>query len=95
MRALLRIPVTDAHGMKVLSRAQTAEAAAACTMTGALYDVELVLRASRAGVRVAELPADVSEVRPPRTPVWQRSIESATGLVRLRVLLWQERLARR
>lgn len=61
-------------------------------MTGALYDVELVLRASRAGVRIAELPADVAEIRPPRTPVWQRSIESATGLVHLRVLLWRERL---
>ncbi|MGC9960844.1 MAG: glycosyltransferase family 2 protein [Acidimicrobiales bacterium] len=95
MRVLLQLPVTDAHGMKVLSRAQCAEAARACTMTGALYDVELVLRASRAGVRVAELPADVSEVRPPRTSVWQRSIESATGLLRLRVLLWRERLRAR
>lgn len=92
MRVLLQLPVTDAHGMKVLSRAQCADAARASTMTGALYDVELVLRASRAGVRVAELPADVSELRPPRTSVWQRSIESATGLLRLRVLLWRERL---
>jgi len=95
MRALLRMSVTDAHGMKVLSRAQNAAAAGACKMTGALYDVELVLRASRAGVKVAELPADVREVRPPRTSVWQRSLESATGLLRLRVLLWRERLGRR
>jgi glycosyltransferase involved in cell wall biosynthesis len=92
MRVLLQLPVTDTHGMKVLSRLQCAAAAEACTMTGALYDVELVLRASRAGVRIAELPADVAEIRPPRTPVWQRSIESATGLVHLRVLLWRERL---
>jgi glycosyltransferase involved in cell wall biosynthesis len=95
MRVLLQLSVTDAHGMKVLARAQCAAPAAACTMTGALYDVELVLRASRAGVRIAELPADVAEIRPPRTSVWQRSIESASGLVRLRVLLWRERLARR
>jgi hypothetical protein len=27
--------------------------------------------------------------------VWQRSIESATGLLRLRVLLWRERLKER
>jgi glycosyltransferase involved in cell wall biosynthesis len=91
MRLLLQLPVTDTHGMKVVSRAQCAEAARACKMTGALYDVELVLRATRAGVRVAELPADVSEIRPPRTPVWRRSIESGVGLLRLRVLLWQER----
>jgi glycosyltransferase involved in cell wall biosynthesis len=95
MRLLLQLPVTDTHGMKVLSRAQCAGAARACQMTGALYDVELVLRATRAGVRVAELPADVEEVRPPRTPVWQRSIESAVGLVQLRVLLWRERLQKR
>lgn len=94
MRLVLRVPVSDAHGMKVLSRPQCADAARACRMTGALYDVELVLRASRAGVRIAELPIDVRELRPPRTPVWHRSIESGIGLVRLRVLLWQERLRR-
>lgn len=95
MRVLLQMPVTDAHGMKVLARAQCARAAKACKMTGSLWDVELVLRASRAGVRVAELPAVVVELRPPRTPVWQRSIESATGLLRLRWLLWRERFGRR
>jgi hypothetical protein len=95
MRLLLQLPVTDAHGIKVLSRAQCAEAARACRMTGALYDVELVLRAGRAGVRIAELPIDVHELRPPRTPVWKRSIESGIGLLRLRLLLWRERLQKR
>lgn len=92
MRLLLKVPVSDAHGMKVLSREQCAPAARACRMTGSVHDVELVLRASRDGVRIAELPADVRELRPPRTPVWRRSLESATGLVRLRLLLWQEAL---
>ncbi|MGH9171657.1 MAG: glycosyltransferase [Acidimicrobiales bacterium] len=95
MRLLLAVPVTDAHGMKVLSRSACAPSASACKMTGALYDVELVLRASRAGVIVAELPADVREIRPPRTPVWHRSVESASGLLRLRILLWKERLRAR
>jgi glycosyltransferase involved in cell wall biosynthesis len=92
MRLLLQLPVSDAHGMKVLSRPQCAEAASACRMTGALYDVELVLRASRGGVRMVELPVDVSEVRPPRTPVWKRTVGSAVGLLHLRLLLWQEGL---
>jgi len=95
MRLLLQLPVSDAHGMKVISRSGCAEAAGACRMTGALYDVELVLRASRAGVRIAELPVDVHELRPPRTPVWRRSIESALGLLRLWLLLRQERAPRR
>lgn len=95
MRLLLQVPVTDAHGMKVLDRAKCTTAARACHMTGALYDVELVLRASRSGLTVAELPAHVLEVRPPRTPLWHRSIESATGLLHLRALLWREALRRR
>jgi glycosyltransferase involved in cell wall biosynthesis len=91
MRVLLAVPVSDAHGMKVLSRQQCATAAAACQMRGALYDVELVLRASRQGVVIRELPTEVREIRPPRSSVWQRSLEGATGLVRLRILLWRER----
>jgi dolichyl-phosphate beta-glucosyltransferase len=91
MRALLQTSITDAHGMKVLSRAQCASAAASCQMTGALYDIELVLRASAAGVRVVELPATVSELRPPRTPVWRRGVQSGLGLVQLRILLRRER----
>lgn len=95
MRVLLNVPVSDAHGMKVLSRQQCAPAAMACRLTGPVHDVEMVLRASRAGVRIAELPADVRELRPPRTPVWRRSIESGAGLLHLRLLLWQEELHRR
>lgn len=95
MRLLLKVPVSDAHGMKVLSRQQCAAAARACRVTGSVRDVELVLRASRSGVRIAELPADVRELRPARTPVWRRSLESAAGLLRLRLVLWQEELFRR
>jgi glycosyltransferase involved in cell wall biosynthesis len=90
MRLVLQMPVTDSHGMKVLSRAACQDLARTCTMTGSLFDVELVLRASRTGVAITELPADVSELRPPRTPVIPRAIESGAGLIRLRVLLWRE-----
>jgi len=91
MRVVLQTPITDAHGMKVLSRAECAPAAASCQMTGALYDIELVLRASADGVRVVELPATVSELRPPRTPVWRRGMQSGLGLLQLRSLLRRER----
>jgi len=90
MRLLLEMPVSDSHGMKVLSRRPCQEIAGRCTMTGPLFDVELVLRAARAGVAIAELPAEVSELRPPRTPVTRRAIESAAGLIRLRMLLRRE-----
>ncbi len=64
-------------------------------MSGALYDIELVLRAIDDGVRVVELPATVTELRPPRTPVWRRGLESGLGLLRLRNLLRRERRQQR
>lgn len=87
MRALLRSPVTDAHGMKALSREVCAPLARACSMGGSLFDVELVVRAGRAGLPIVELPARVRERRPPRTSVLHRSVESAVGLFRLRRLM--------
>lgn len=84
------LPVSDAHGMKLLRREPLVPIAEACKMHGSLFDVELVLRAGKAGLGAAEIPAVVEELRPPRTAVWRRSIESLSGLVKLRVLLWKE-----
>jgi glycosyltransferase involved in cell wall biosynthesis len=86
------LPVSDAHGMKAMRRADLAPIVAICRMRGSLFDVEMVLRAGRAGLRTAETAVRVEELRPPRTAVWRRSIESLGGLIRLRALLWRERL---
>lgn len=90
LRASLALPVRDAHGMKVLDRVAVAPFLPRVAMRGSLFDVELVVRASRGGLRVAELPARVREQRPPRTPVWRRSLESGLGLLRLALLLRRE-----
>lgn len=90
LRATLALPVRDAHGMKVLDRVAVAPFLPRVTMRGSLFDVELVVRASRGGLRVAELPARVRERRPPRTPVWRRSLESGLGLLRLALRLRRE-----
>jgi glycosyltransferase involved in cell wall biosynthesis len=86
------MPVTDAHGMKAMRRADLVPIVAACRMRGSLFDVEMVLRAGRAGLGTAETSVVVEELRPPRTAVWRRSLESLSGLVRLRVLLWRVRV---
>lgn len=90
LRVGFGLPVSDAHGMKVMRRATVAPIADGCKMRGSLFDVELVLRAGRLGIAVAEIPAIVEERRPPRTAVWKRSIESMRGLLKLRILLWRE-----
>ena len=84
---VLGLDVTDAHGIKAMDAAVVVPLIEQTVLRGSLFDVELVLRASRAGFAVRELPATVRERRPPRTSVARRTIESAVGLVRLRLLV--------
>lgn len=85
--------VTDTHGMKALDRAQVLPLAAACRSDGELFDTELILRAERAGLTVAELPVTVAERRPARTSVVRRALRTLGGLARLRLTLARERRA--
>jgi hypothetical protein len=87
MRATLGLLVTDAHGMKALDRSAVLSDVANSKLTGSLFDVELVTRASRRGLVIAEVPVEVREIRPPRTPVVSRTIESLAGLVKLRWIM--------
>jgi hypothetical protein len=76
--------------MKVLRRGPIEPIARACRSGTDLFDTELVIRADRAGLRVAELPVEVRELRPSRTPLLRRAARSAVGLVRLRITLFRE-----
>ncbi|HTW98878.1 MAG TPA: glycosyltransferase family 2 protein [Acidimicrobiales bacterium] len=79
--------LSDAHGMKALRRDDLLTIVQDCVMTRALFDVELVLRADRAGLRGAEVPAFVVERRPPRSTITRRSLETIGGLARLALVL--------
>jgi len=89
LRLTLALEVSDAHGMKVVSRALD-PVIEQCSMRGSLFDVEMVLRAERASLEIVEVPATVIERRTPRSPVAKRAIESAIGIIRLRRLLKME-----
>jgi glycosyltransferase involved in cell wall biosynthesis len=91
LRVGFRMGVSDTHGMKVLRREPLAPIVEASRFGTDLFDTELVLRAERAGLVVAELPATVRDTRPPRSPIINRIPRSLAGLVRLRVALWRER----
>lgn len=90
LRSLVDLPVSDAHGMKVLRREELAGVVAACRMRGSLFDVEMVVRAARAGRGIVELPAVVVERRPPRSGLLRRSVESLLGALRLHLVLRAE-----
>jgi glycosyltransferase AglD len=82
--------VRDTHGLKLLRRAPLAPLVAACRSGADIFDTELVLRAERAGLPVAEIPVRVAEQRPPRTSIATRIPRTLLGLVRLRLILWRE-----
>lgn len=78
------LTLSDTHGMKVLNLAVLRGAVRACRSGTDLFDTELILRAERAGYRVAEIPVTVSECRPSRSSILRRVPRTLAGLVRLR-----------
>jgi glycosyltransferase involved in cell wall biosynthesis len=91
LRAVVALPVSDAHGMKAMRRAALGPVVETCRLRGGIYDVELVCRATDAGLRIAELPATVAERRPPRSSVIIRSLEGLLATGRLWFILRNSR----
>ena len=56
---------TDTHGMKALRRGAMDPILARCVTSRSIFDTELVIRAERAGLRIAEVPVEVREIRQP------------------------------
>lgn len=89
LRTLFRVSVTDTHGMKAVRREVVADIGPKVISTQDLFDTELVIRAERAGYRIAEVPAIVTETRQPRTGIWGRVPRTLLGLLRLRLAIWR------
>jgi glycosyltransferase involved in cell wall biosynthesis len=86
-RMSVGLDVSDAHGMKLFMAASIRPFVDMTNSRGSLFDVELMVRATRARLKIEELPAQVRELRPPRSSVAKRTLESIVGLTRLRLLL--------
>ena len=87
LRGLFGSHVTDTHGMKAVNRKVLDDVMPDVKSTEDLFDTELVLRAERAGYRIAEVPAVVEEIRPARSSYLKRVPRTLIGLLKLRRLL--------
>jgi glycosyltransferase involved in cell wall biosynthesis len=87
LRGLFGSHVTDTHGMKAVNRKVLDNVMPDVKSTEDLFDTELVLRAERAGYRIAEVPAVVEEIRPARSSYLKRVPRTLIGLLKLRMLL--------
>jgi len=85
------LSVSDTHGMKAMRRDAVRSLAEGCRFRTDLFDTELVIRAERGGLGVVDLPVEVTETRPSRTPIAKRAARSLVGLARMRWVLWRER----
>jgi glycosyltransferase involved in cell wall biosynthesis len=91
LRVGFGLHVSDTHGIKAMRRNVVEPFARACRSGQDLFDTELILRVERAGLRTAEIPVGVVELRPPRTSIAKRVPRTLLGLVKLRIVLFRDR----
>ena len=72
LRALVGFRGTDTHGPKAFRRDRLAPVVERCVVDRDVFASELVIRATRAGLRVVELPILVAEKRPPSVHLLRR-----------------------
>jgi len=94
LRVVFGLRVSDTHGIKAMRRDAVEPYARICSFGQDLFDTELILRVERAGLRTAELPVAVHELRPARSSFLSRVPRTLRGLWRLRRALWKESRAR-
>jgi glycosyltransferase involved in cell wall biosynthesis len=84
LRFALASGVSDTHGMKLLRMTVIDDIAPQVISTTDLFDTELVVRAERAGYRIAELPASVVELRESKSNLVKRVPRTLKGVWSIR-----------
>lgn len=84
LRFALSSGVSDTHGMKLVRKTVVEDIAPQVISTTDLFDTELVVRAERAGFRIAELPASVEELRESKSNLVKRVPRTLKGVWRIR-----------
>lgn len=72
LRVTLGFRGTDTHGIKAFRRSSLLDTVRSCLVDRDVFASELVLRAERGGVRIAEVPIKLAELRPPSVNLFKR-----------------------
>lgn len=86
VRNMLKLRVTETHGMKLFHRSATQHLAMAVCSTKDLFDTELMARAEWSGLAIGELPIRTVEMRHSRSGILRRVPRTIYGLFRIRLL---------
>ena len=90
LRLILDSRVSDTHGMKGFTAPLVADLVPKVKSTQDLFDTELVIRAERAGCRIAEIPVTVEEIRTAKSSLVKRAPRTVLGMFRIRRILRAE-----
>lgn len=90
-KGLFSMPVRDTHGLKVARRTRVQPIARLCRFGQEVFETELILRSSRAGITFGELGLTIHELRPGRINILKRGLRALWHLSCFRLLLWLER----
>jgi glycosyltransferase involved in cell wall biosynthesis len=83
LRVALDFRGTDTHGLKAFTRSALISVVEACVIDRDLFASELVIRASRADLRVLEIPVRLHEKRPPAINLIKRVPNVLRGMAKL------------
>ncbi|HEX7839631.1 MAG TPA: glycosyltransferase family 2 protein [Kofleriaceae bacterium] len=83
LRVALDFRGTDTHGLKAFERRALLPVVEACVIDRDLFASELVIRASRAGLRAIEIPIRLHEKRPPAINLVRRVPHVLRGMAKL------------
>jgi len=87
LQLLCQSPLADTHGQKLLYLPRLHPVLSQCQMDAGLWETELVLRALRTGLRLAEIPVAYRDLRPPRNSMLEKVVRNGWGVVRLARLM--------
>ncbi len=91
LRFVLGSGVSDTHGMKLVRKTVVDAIVPDVISTVDLFDTELVVRAERAGYRIAELPVSVVELRESKSNLIKRVPRTLKGVWRIRRQMTDDR----
>lgn len=83
LRTTLGFRGTDTHGLKAFKKARLLPVIEQCVIGHNLFASELVIRASRAGLQIVEIPLKLQEIRPPTVGLLRRVPRVLADLGRL------------
>jgi glycosyltransferase involved in cell wall biosynthesis len=87
LRLTLGFRGTDTHGIKAFRRSTLLPVLSECIIEKDVFASELVIRAERAGLRIVEIPIDITEKRAPSINLLRRVPRAVANVLRLMIYI--------